>query len=81
MRDLEVEKRNMDARETEEVPLQVTVPPRVKRELDVLAATVGRTKRSIVLEALRTVGVSTTDAEIAGRRPKRGRKGTKITDG
>ena len=70
---MEVEKRDTDAPETEEVPLQVTVPFRVKRELDLLAAAAGRTKRSIVLEALRTVGVSTTDAEIAGRRPRRGR--------
>ena len=59
----------------EEVPLQVTVPPRVKRELDLIAAAAGRTKRSIVLEALRAVGVTTTDAEIAGRRPRRNKKG------
>ena len=61
--------------EIEEVPLQITVPPRIKRELDLLAATAGRTKRSIVLEALRAVGVTATDAEIAGRRPRRKNKG------
>ena len=60
----------------EEVPLQITVPPRVKRELDLIAAANGRTKRSIIIEALRTVGVSATDAEIDGRRPRRTRKGT-----
>ena len=65
----------------EEVPLQVTVPRRVKRELDLIAAAAGRTKRSIVLEALRTVGVTTTDEEIKGRRPRRGGKATKIADG
>lgn len=58
----------------DEVPLQVTVPSRVKRELDVMAAAKGRTKRSIVLEALRAIGIQTTSDEIEGRRPKRGAK-------
>lgn len=53
---------------TDEVPLQVTLPRRVKRELDVRAAQTGRTKRTIVLEALRSVGFDMTDEEVAGRR-------------
>ena len=53
---------------TGEVPLQVTVPRRVKHELDVRAAQTGRTKRTIVLEALRSVGFDMTDEEVAGRR-------------
>ena len=52
----------------DEVPLQVTVPRRVKQELDVRAAQTGRTKRTIVLEALRTAGFKMTDDEVAGRR-------------
>ena len=72
---------NIPDYELEEVPLQITVPPRVKRELDLIAAGAGRTKRSIVLEALRAVGVSTTDAEIAGRRPRRIPKGRSIAHG
>ena len=55
---------------TDEVPVQVTVPRRVKRELDVRAAQTGRTKRTIVLEALRSVGFDMTDEEVAGRRGK-----------
>jgi hypothetical protein len=51
-----------------EVALQVTVPKRVKRALDLKSVETGRTRRALVLEALREVGVSVTDDEIAGRR-------------
>ena len=71
---MEATKGDIHELDTEEVPLQVTVPPRIKRELDILAAGSGRTKRSMVLEALRAVGVNATDAEIAGRRPRRSPK-------
>ena len=54
--------------ETDEVPLQVTVPRRIKRELDVRAAQTGQTKRTIILEALRAAGFDMTDEEVAGRR-------------
>jgi len=54
-----------------EVPLQVTVPKRVKRALDLKSVETGRTRRALVLEALREVGVSVTDDEIAGRRGPR----------
>ena len=51
-----------------EVPLQVTVPKRVKRAFDLKAVETGRTRRALVLEALREVGVPVTDDDIAGRR-------------
>lgn len=54
--------------EADEVHLQVTVPRHVKQSLDIQAAETGRTKRSIVLEALRSAGFAVTDEEIAGRR-------------
>ncbi|WP_147377691.1 hypothetical protein [Mesorhizobium waimense] len=60
------------SRRDAEVPLQITIPPRVKRELDIKAVETGRTRRALVLEALREVGVTVTDEDIAGRR------GTKI---
>jgi hypothetical protein len=44
------------------------VPKRVKRALDLKAVQTGRTRRALVLEALRGVGVSVRDSEIAGRR-------------
>ncbi|MAM39784.1 MAG: hypothetical protein CL949_15070 [Erythrobacter sp.] len=53
---------------SDEVPLQITVPRRIKHELDVRAAETGRTKRAIVLEALRAAGFEMTDDEVAGRR-------------
>ncbi len=51
-----------------EVPLQVTIPKRVKRALDLRSVETGRTRRALVLEALREVGVTVTDDDIAGRR-------------
>lgn len=36
--------------------------------MDVQAAESGRTKRSIVLEALKSMGFEVTDEEVAGRR-------------
>lgn len=55
-----------------EVHLQVTVPKRVKRAIDLRAVETGRTRRALVLEGLRKVGVAVTDDDIAGRR--KGRK-------
>lgn len=54
-----------------EVPLQITIPPRVKRALDLKAVETGRTRRALVLEALRQVGVTVTDEDIVGRRGQR----------
>lgn len=54
-----------------EIPLQVTIPKRVKHALDIKSVETGRTRRALVLEALREVGVSVTDDEIAGRRGKK----------
>lgn len=51
-----------------EVPLQVTVPPRIKQLIDLLAVNSGKTKRALVLEGLRTMGLAITDEEVAGRR-------------
>lgn len=54
-----------------EVPLQITVPPRVKHALDLKSVETGRTRRALVLEALRELGVAVTDEEIAGRRGRK----------
>ena len=54
-----------------EVPLQITVPPRVKRALDLKSVETGRTRRALVLEALRELGVAVTDEDIAGRRGRK----------
>ena len=57
--------------EESEVPLQVTVPRKVKHALDLASVETGRTRRALVLEALRGVGVAVTDEDIAGRRGMR----------
>ncbi|KSV71961.1 hypothetical protein N182_29830 [Sinorhizobium sp. GL2] len=57
-----------------EVPLQVTIPKRVKRALDLKSVESGDTRRALVLRGLREVGVAVTDDDIAGRR------GTKKND-
>lgn len=51
-----------------EVPLQITVPPKIKRAIDLKSVETGRTRRALVLEALRGVGIEITDVDIAGRR-------------
>ncbi len=57
--------------ESVEVPLQVTVPPKVKHALDLKAAETGKTKRTLVLEALRTIGIDVEEQDIARRRGAR----------
>ncbi len=64
--------KRQDKSERDEVHLQVTVPRRLKHELDVRAAETGRTKRSIVLGALKEAGFEISDEEVAG--PRGGRE-------
>jgi hypothetical protein len=56
------------SRADSEVPLQITVPPKIKRAIDLKSVETGRTRRALVLEALRGVGIDITDDDIAGRR-------------
>jgi hypothetical protein len=61
-------RRSVEPAAEAEVPLQVTIPKRVKRALDLKSVETGRTRRALVLEALRAVGVTVSDDDIAGRR-------------
>lgn len=54
-----------------EVPLQVTVPPHVKMELDLRSVETGKTRRALILEALKQVGMQVTEEDIVGRRGAR----------
>ena len=54
-----------------EVPLQVLIPERIRRQLGVRAAEEGRSLRELILRAVRSLGIDVTDDEIKG---KRGRK-------
>lgn len=60
--------RSIEPADEPEVPLQVTIPKRVKRALDLKSVETGRTRRALVLEALRGLGVAVSDDDIAGRR-------------
>ena len=51
-----------------EVPHQLTVPPYAKSTFDLKSAEFGHTRRVIMLEDLRKVGVVVTDEDIGGRR-------------
>lgn len=54
-----------------EVPLQVLVPEHVREELGIMAARERASLRSLVLRAVRSLGIEVTDEEI---RDKRGRR-------
>ncbi|MFM9976065.1 MAG: hypothetical protein ACKVON_16010 [Beijerinckiaceae bacterium] len=51
-----------------EVPLQVTVPPKIKKAIDLKSAETGRTLRALVLEGLQATGIEVSADDIAGRR-------------
>jgi hypothetical protein len=53
-----------------EVPLQVLVPSHVRKQVEFLTVETGESLRSVVLRALRGIGVRMTDAEMRGRRAK-----------
>jgi hypothetical protein len=60
------------AREEPEVPLQVLIPARIREELGIMMAKErGASLRSLILRAVRSLGIEVTDEEIRG---KRGRK-------
>ena len=65
---IQKQKTNAAEQAESEVPLQVTVPRKIKHALDLASVKTGRTRRALVLEALRGVGVAVTDEDIAGRR-------------
>ena len=54
-----------------EVPLQVLIPERVRRQLAMRAAEEGRSLRSLVLTALRGLGIDVSEADIKGKRGRR----------
>lgn len=63
--------RGTDARRGNDVSLQVMVPARIKREVSVRAAQEGTTQRTIILRALKAIGVMVKEAELCDRRKVR----------
>jgi hypothetical protein len=55
----------------EEVPLQVMVPERVRRQVRLICAERGENLRTLVLRGLQSVGVDVPDTELVDRRGRR----------
>lgn len=51
-----------------EVPLQVLIPVRIRKQLALKAAEEGQSLRALILLAIRSLGVTVTDADIRGKR-------------
>ena len=51
-----------------EVPLQVLIPASVRKQLGLKAAEEGQSLRSLVLRAIRSLGIAVSEAQIQGRR-------------
>lgn len=54
-----------------EVPLQVLVPANIRKQLALMSAERGESLRSLILQAVRSLGVVVTDGEILGKRGRR----------
>jgi hypothetical protein len=54
-----------------EVPLQVLIPASIRKQLALKAAEEGKSLRALVLAAIRSLGITVTDAEIKGKRGRR----------
>ena len=53
-----------------EVPLQVTVPKRVRRELLMMAANQDCSVRALILRSVRSLGIEIDEAELRDKRRK-----------
>ena len=65
------QQRAVDKPSLAEVPLQVLIPEHIRRQLAVKAAEEGRSLRSLVLTALRALGIEVSEADIKGKRGRR----------
>lgn len=54
-----------------EVPLQITIPWRVRRQLDRLAFESEETLRAVILRAVRSFGIEVSDDDLKDRRGRR----------
>jgi hypothetical protein len=59
------------AAQDREVPLQITIPRRVRRQLDRLAFEHEETLRAVILRAVRSLGVEVSDDDLKDRRGRR----------
>jgi hypothetical protein len=61
--------------ESKQVPIQVMVPESVRRQVAMMSAERGESIRTVVLRALRGIGISIEDSELVDRRGRRGQPG------
>jgi len=54
-----------------EVPLQVLIPAGIRKQLALRAAEEGQSLRALVLRAIRSLGITVTEADIKGKRGRR----------
>ena len=54
-----------------EVPLQVLIPQHVREQLGIMAAKERASLRTLILRAVRSLGIEVTNEEIKGRRSRR----------
>ncbi len=54
-----------------EVPLQVLIPAGIRKQLALKAAEEGQSLRALVLSAIRSLGITVTEADIKGKRGRR----------
>jgi trimethylamine:corrinoid methyltransferase-like protein len=61
--------------EIKQVPIQVMVPESVRRQVAMMSAEQGESIRTVVLRALRGIGISIEDSQLADRRGRRRQPG------
>lgn len=64
-------KRSQPAEKDRDIALQVMVPARIKRQVSVRAAEEGTTHRTIVLTALRAIGIAVNEEDLCDKRRAR----------
>jgi hypothetical protein len=57
--------------EMEQVPIQVMVPPSVRRQLAIMSAERGESLRTVVLRALGGIGIKIPASQLIDRRGRR----------
>ena len=61
--------------QSKQVPIQVMVPEGVRRQVAMLSAERGESIRTVVLRALRGIGISIEDSELIDRRGRQRQSG------
>lgn len=61
--------------QSKQVPIQVMVPEGVRRQVAMMSVERGESIRTVVLRALRGIGIRIEDSELTDRRGRRPRQG------